>query len=127
MKGESLILIVDDEPNILEMVAEILCDEGYHVDKATDGHEALARLSTKQPQLILLDLMMPRMDGYTFHRKLEQKPGPKPPVIIVSADRNVAQKAAALGAAGYLTKPFELNDLLHTVQRYVPPPAQAAG
>jgi CheY-like chemotaxis protein len=124
MNAEPLILVVDDEPYILNMVAEILSDEGYHVEKAADGHEALMRLSASQPKLILLDLMMPRMDGYTFQRTLEQKSGPKPPVVVVSADRNVAQKAAALGAAGYLTKPFELHDLLHTVQRYVPSPVQ---
>ena len=70
------------------------------------------------PDLVLLDLMMPVMDGWEFARSLG--PGARPPIIVLSADRNVSAKAKEIGALGWLAKPFELTDLLAVVRRAVP-------
>jgi CheY-like chemotaxis protein len=112
------VLVVDDDPDILDALSEILEVEGYAVERARNGREALQRIEQKLPDLVLLDLMMPVMDGSEFARKLA--PGARPPIIVLSADRNVSTKAREIGAIGWLAKPFELSDLLAAVKRVVP-------
>lgn len=110
--------MVDDDPDILEALAEILEVEGFEVRRARNGQEALEQLGPPAPKLILLDLMMPVMDGWEFVQRLPHRhSGQAIPIVILSADRNVAAKAKELGAVGYLAKPFELNDLLELVRR----------
>jgi two-component system, chemotaxis family, chemotaxis protein CheY len=115
----SRVLVVDDDPDILDALSEILEVEGYQVDRARNGREALQRLEHKLPDLVLLDLMMPVMDGWEFARSLG--PDARPPIIVLSADRNVSVKAREIGALGWLAKPFELSELLAAVRRAVPP------
>ena len=114
------ILIVEDDADIRDALTQILEFEGYRVMGVSNGLEALEYLrGTKSPGLILLDLMMPVMDGWQFRseqQKDEHLSGI--PVIVVSADGRVYQKSAAIGAAGYLKKPVELELLLETVQRH---------
>jgi CheY-like chemotaxis protein len=112
------ILIVEDDRDIRETLAEILVDEGYQVAVAANGEEALRRLRGVQaPCVILLDLMMPVMDGWEFRRRQQQDPGlATVPVIVVSGDGNIAQKATGIGAAGYLLKPIHLDTLLDTIR-----------
>ncbi len=114
-----MILVVDDDPDILEALSEILEAEGFEIRRARNGKEALERLEPDPPQLILLDLMMPVMDGWEFAQRMKQKPTAisSIPLIVLSADRNVGNKATDIGAVGYLAKPFELNDLLEMVRR----------
>ena len=116
------ILVVDDDPDILDALVEILEAEGYQADRARNGQEALERLHESRPTLILLDLMMPVMDGWEFAQKLKEEPGElaQTPVVVLSADRNVSAKAGELGAVGHLAKPFELADLLKMVRKIVP-------
>ena len=111
------ILIVDDDPDILEALAEILDAEGFEVDRARNGKEALERMSAQPPSLVLLDLMMPVMDGWEFSQQLKTRGEDlaRTPIIVLSADRNVASKARDIGAVGHLAKPFELTDLLQLV------------
>jgi two-component system chemotaxis response regulator CheY len=109
------VLVVDDDPDILDALGEILEVEGYVVDRARNGREALQRLDARQPDLVLLDLMMPVMDGWEFARSLA--PGPRPPIIVLSADRNVSVRAGEIGAVEWLAKPFELTELLDVVRR----------
>jgi two-component system chemotaxis response regulator CheY len=112
-----VVLVVDDDPDILEALSEILEAEGYAVRKARNGQEALERLNGSPPQLVLLDLMMPVMDGYEFSRRLRASPhGTQIPIVVLSADRNVGARAREIGAVGHLAKPFELNDLLEIVK-----------
>ncbi len=85
------------------------------MDRARNGQEALEHLAAKRPDLILLDLMMPVMDGWEFSRRLAEQAGRLPPIVVLSADRNVGAKAKEIGAAGFLAKPFELADLLQMV------------
>lgn len=86
--------------------------------RARNGQEALDRLTSRKPDLILLDLMMPVMDGWEFARRLRDKPPElaQIPIIVLSADRNVGTKAREIGAVGHLAKPFELGDLLELVR-----------
>jgi two-component system, chemotaxis family, chemotaxis protein CheY len=116
--GAHVVLVVDDDPDILEALSEILEAEGFEIRRARNGKEALERLEPEPPQLILLDLMMPVMDGWEFAQRMRQKPQvAKIPIIVLSADRNVGSKATDIGAVGHLAKPFELNDLLDMVRR----------
>ena len=119
MNPSNVVLVVDDDPDILEALSEILEAEGFEIRRARNGKEALDRLEPAPPQLILLDLMMPVMDGWEFAQKMRQKPPAVSaiPIIVLSADRNVGSKAQDIGAVGHLAKPFELNDLLDMVRR----------
>lgn len=111
-------LVVDDDPDILEALSEILEAEGFEIRRARNGKEALERLEPDPPQLILLDLMMPVMDGWEFAQRMRQRPSVAHiPIIVLSADRNVGLKATDIGATGHLAKPFELSDLLDMVRR----------
>jgi CheY-like chemotaxis protein len=113
-----LVLVVDDDPDILEALAEILEVEGFDVIRARNGQEALDRLSPRRPHLVLLDLMMPVMDGGEFAQRMAQRDDARDiPIIVLSADRNVSAKAREIGAVGHLAKPFELNELLEMVHR----------
>jgi CheY-like chemotaxis protein len=117
------ILVVDDDPDILDALSEILEGEGFVVRRAKNGKEALERLAPEPPHLVLLDLMMPVMDGWEFaHRMREVPPAAHVPIIVLSADRNVGAKAREIGAVGHLAKPFELNELLGLVRTHLPEP-----
>ena len=110
-----LVLVVDDDPDILDAVCDILEGEGYRVARARHGLEALERLEAERPSLVLLDLMMPVMDGPSFATALRQRRMERPvPVVVISADGN-PQKAQAVGAQGYLAKPFDIDALLAQV------------
>ncbi len=116
-----VVLVVDDDPDILEALSEILEAEGFQIRRARHGKEALERLEPEPPQLILLDLMMPVMDGWEFAQQLRlRSPLQDIPIIVLSADRNVGTKAREIGAVGHLAKPFELNELLNLVQASLP-------
>jgi two-component system, chemotaxis family, chemotaxis protein CheY len=112
------VLVVDDDPDILEALAEILEAEGFEIRRAKNGREALDKLEPELPNLILLDLMMPVMDGWEFAHRLRERDdnARQVPIIVLSADRNVGPKAREIGAIGHLAKPFELNDLLEMVR-----------
>jgi two-component system, chemotaxis family, chemotaxis protein CheY len=112
------VLVVDDDTSLQETLEAILDFEGYEVTVARDGLEALARLDETMPQLILLDLMMPRMDGYAFAEELAQRGlRPRIPILILTADGRADQKAQRVGAEGYLEKPFDVMTLLDKVSR----------
>ena len=113
------VLVVDDDPDILAAVEQILQIEGYTVASARNGEEALAVLDSVQPAVILLDLMMPVMDGEEFRRRLAEHPAADTPVVVISADRDLARKAASMQVEAYLAKPFDLDDLIATVERFV--------
>ncbi len=114
------VLIVDDDKGVQETLEAILEFEGYDVLLAGDGLEALQRLDEMTPQLILLDIMMPRMDGFAFAEALEAR-GLRPavPIIVLTADGRAKQKAAQARAESYLPKPFEVSNLLDEVERLV--------
>ncbi|HEY4395500.1 MAG TPA: response regulator [Polyangia bacterium] len=116
------ILVVEDDDDIREVVEEVLSSEGYRVDVAKDGLDALGKLDgASRPPLILLDMMMPRMDGEAFLRALRDLPAlADAAVVVISGNAAVREKASALHAAACLVKPFELDELLGLVRRLGP-------
>jgi CheY-like chemotaxis protein len=107
-----LVLVVDDDPDILEAICDILGTGSYRVARARNGLEALERVDAERPDIILLDLMMPVMDGVTFAQALRQRPSVSDvPILVISADGN-PQRAASVNARGYLAKPFDIDALL---------------
>jgi two-component system, chemotaxis family, chemotaxis protein CheY len=115
--GERLVLVVDDDPDILQTLGLCLSSEGYRVLMAANGKEALDILERERPSVILLDLMMPVMDGWQFVAELDHRGRRDVPLLILSADRSVQGHAQQLRASGHLAKPFDLEELLGKVQQ----------
>ncbi len=114
------VLIVDDDPFIRSMLAELLEDEGFSVASAGDGEEALAYLQQQplQPCLIVLDLMMPRMNGWEFRTAQRNMPALAAiPVITISAYADLLSGVPALDAAAHFPKPIDLDRLVEMVQQ----------
>ncbi len=114
------ILILDDDPTILSFLRESLQEEGYQVTTATNGREGLQQLQRQRYDLILLDLMMPIIDGERFVAELRRRGLTEPPIILLSADRNVAGKVRSLAVTAGVPKPFSLDELLTLVAHYLP-------
>lgn len=111
------VLVVDDDDFIRGSLTEALGDEGYEIRGAAHGQEALAVLTDWRPDVILLDLMMPVMDGWTFRTEQQKDPAhAQIPVIVLSATRDLRQHAESLNAAAAFLKPFDLNELLATIE-----------
>ncbi len=113
------ILLVDDEPSILLSLEFLMEQEGYDVQTATDGDEALQAMSEKLPDLILLDIMMPKRDGFEVCQIIRANPEWKETKIILltAKGREVDQeKGLALGADDYVTKPFATQELVKKVK-----------
>lgn len=113
------ILVVDDEPNILLSLEFLMEQEGYDVYSATDGDEALQAIHEKLPDLILLDVMMPKRDGFEVCQIIRANPEWKNMKIIIltAKGREVDQeKGLALGADDYITKPFATQELVKKVK-----------
>jgi CheY-like chemotaxis protein len=110
------ILVVEDDADIREALVGILRDEGFTVVEAAHGEEGLAQLRAHGPALILLDLMMPIMNGWQFRQAQLADPAiAGVPVVVISADASVRDKAASLGATAFLRKPIDLDKLLEIV------------
>ena len=114
------VLVVDDDESIRQIVRMCLGDEGYEVFEAANGLDALALLPDCRPDLILLDLRMPVMDGWEFARQYRLGPGPHVPIIAFIAALNAELEAADLEAANILAKPFDIEDLLAMVRSQLP-------
>lgn len=113
------ILVCDDTPDIVEMLQFILEGEGYAVTTASAGQEVLGAIQTNRPDLVLLDLRMPGLDGFGVLREFRLRPVHAPPVIVLSAKGMDEDRRAAIsaGARDYLVKPFTVGQLLTAVRR----------
>ena len=112
------ILAVDDDPAILDVVAQVLADEGYYVLTANGGRAAVELAREHLPNLILLDLMMPEMNGWQVVAALRDMPQTRSiPILLLSARRDTQLMANDLGVSSYLEKPFDLDELLMCVRR----------
>lgn len=112
------LLIVDDEPNLLRAVAACLRGEGYEVDTARSGEEALVHIAQRLPDLIVSDIRMPRMDGYAFARQLRGNPRTDLiPIIFLTAKDESSERITGIrsGVDAYLTKPFEPDELVAVI------------
>lgn len=118
MQRSGDILVVDDEVNIVDLIAEVLIEEGYSVRQAHDGASALALIEAGQPALVLLDMSMPDMAGTTLLQHLRANNYNDIAVVIMTAGSHSPETLAAQGASGYLAKPFELEELLNCVAQY---------
>ena len=128
MPGER-ILVVEDERSIADLVAEALKRQGYRVETAGDGDQALEAAETTLPDLIILDLMLPKLDGWEVCRRLrEEDTTRRIPIIMLTARRDEKDVVAGLelGADDYLRKPFSLAELLARVKAHLRARAQDA-
>lgn len=116
------VLVVDDDPDIVEVVALVLEMSGYRVSRASDGRGALRVLEHGLPQLILLDMRMPVMDGWAFARELRARYGHRVPVIVMTAAEDARLRAREVEAEDVLCKPFDVDALLAAVLRHVSGP-----
>ena len=124
IENRSLILAVDDSVTVRKVVALTLEHKGYRVLTANDGMEALAMLNEHRPDLILLDITMPRMDGYQVCKVIKQNPYTKGiPVLMLSGNDGFfdKMKGKLAGATDYLTKPFKEEALLKSLGKYIKP------
>ena len=111
------LLLVEDEPGLVLTLTDRLTREGYHVESSADGESALARATTEAFDLVLLDVMLPRLGGFDVLRNLRQA-GIETPVIMLTARGQVIDKVVGLklGADDYVTKPFEMVELLARIE-----------
>ncbi len=118
---EPTLLVVDDEPEISKLVARIFEKRGYRVNVAGDGAEALASVEKDRPDLLILDLNLPKIDGWEVCRRLKSDPATRaiPIIMLTAAHANVddAEIGLGLGADEYVAKPFVKAVLLHNVER----------
>ena len=120
--GKKKILIADDEPNIRLLVSGML-GKDYIVLKASDGEEAIRVARSEQPDLVLMDIMMPKVDGYTACHaiKTDQVTKATPVVMLTGVGHELNKKLSQeMGADGYITKPFNSGDLMKAVNQILP-------
>jgi CheY-like chemotaxis protein len=112
-------LVIDDDEGSRAMLDMALADQGYEVIEAENGAEGLALAHTAQPHVILLDMRMPVMDGWAFAQAYQQQEGRQAALIVFTAAPNAPQRAAEVGADGYLAKPFKVPDLLTCIAEHL--------
>src|SRR5690625_824126 len=114
---EACLLVVDVEPNIRELLSASLRFAGFEVQVAADGNDALRQVAGRTPDLIVLDVMMPDMDGFTVTRRLRDK-GIHAPVLFLTAKDETSDKIAGLTVGGddYVTKPFSLDEVIARIR-----------
>ena len=115
------VLVVDDDPAILEICSDLLQTEGYTVSVATNGQQALEQIRTDPPQVILMDIMMPVLDGVEACRQVKANPATAEiPVVLMSARTNLTRQSQDLASADALVaKPFDIDHLLNTIHDLV--------
>ena len=114
--GARRVLIVEDDEAIRALVREVLQEGGYEVHDARSGNEGLLRAKELRPHLILLDKLMPDGDGTAFARAYRVTKGPHAPIVALSAAADAGDWAAQIGAAAYVGKPLDIDDLLRVVK-----------
>lgn len=112
------ILVAEDDDSIAELVRLALGDLGHEVVYAPNGLVALAALESQPLDLVLLDMRMPVMDGWTFAARSRERPGRRVPIVVMTAAADALQRAGEVGAEGVLSKPFSLKQLEDVVERY---------
>jgi len=113
------ILVIDDDPTLLKMIQPFLESHGFAVTVAFDGEEGIAKLKAEQPDLIVLDVRMPRMNGYAFIFEMKKLGKAKVPIIVLTAKEGMAEIFKAEGVKEYITKPFKFEVLLSNINKHV--------
>ncbi len=118
MDESKVVLVVDDDIALLDMVEMILQGAGYRVTTAAEGEEALAKVAQEMPDVILLDMKMPGMDGWEFASEFRARHDRRAPIVVLTAAEDARKRAEEIGAEGYLGKPFNIDDLVSIVRRH---------
>lgn len=118
---ELRVLVVDDEPSIRATVSAMLEIEGYDVAEASNGADALSVVERQAPDLILLDMRMPVLDGWGFAAELRRR-GHRTPIVVMTAARDAARWATEIAASAFVAKPFGFDDLISAVEQGRPQP-----
>lgn len=114
------ILIIDDDPGLVKIVSAFLSSHGYLVSAAVDGEEGIAKVAADRPDLIILDVQMPKMNGYTFVFELKKIPHSHHiPIIVLTVKEGMAEIFKVEGVKEYLTKPLQPEVLLTNIKKYV--------
>ena len=113
------VLIVDDEPDIRATVSAMLEIEGYAVSEAANGADALAAVENDPPDVILLDMRMPVLDGWDFAAEMRRR-NHAIPIVVMTAARDAARWAGEVAAAAFIAKPFGYDDLIDAVEQASP-------
>lgn len=116
------ILIVEDEESLLKLESILLTSKGFEVKGVTNGRAALEEIQKSHPDLVLLDIMLPEMDGFEVCKKIKEDPQTREiPVIMLTAKktREDMEKGKEVGADCYITKPFKSAMVIETIQRYI--------
>jgi DNA-binding response OmpR family regulator len=117
-------IIVEDDPDILLILRNTLEDAGFETSLAADGSTAMRRIEAERPQVVLLDLMLPLMDGWSVLAELRERPdAPKVVVCTARVSRVERERAFEMGAVEYVTKPFDVDELVELVWNVVRRPA----
>jgi DNA-binding response OmpR family regulator len=131
MTNGKLVVCIEDEPEMIDLVKLILSRKGFQVVGAMGGREGLEAIQAQKPDLVLLDLMMPDMDGWEVYQKMKADDSTKSiPVIVVTAKAQSIDKVLGLHIAkvdDYITKPFGPQELLESVEQVLARQAQSQG
>ena len=111
------VLVVDDDRRVRDLLRLALEEGGFAVETAADGSQAIAMASAARPGLLVLDLTLPRADGFAVAEAVRRAHGEAVPIVVITADGNPAEKARRIGAVGYLHKPFDVDDLTELIGR----------
>lgn len=124
-----MILLVDDDSEIVESMRTVLESKGYRIMVARDGNAGLSIAERENPDLIVLDMMMPKKSGFLVLEKLKGRPGGLIPTIMITGNEGSRHRAYAemLGVRDYLRKPFAMEKLVKSVEKVLEGPAAAAG
>jgi two-component system sensor histidine kinase ChiS len=117
-KTDKSILVVEDDPPLTRLMEALLETEGYRVRCVSDGHAALEAVQVDRPALVLLDVTLPKLDGWEVLARLRSEHNP-PPVVMLSAQTRAAGRAESAGAVATVLKPFDIDELLQLVARLV--------
>lgn len=111
------VLVVDDDQDLRSLVALVLEEEGYEVETAADGKQGLDAVKRAMPDLILLDMKMPVMDGWEFAREFRARFNGQAPIVVLTAAADAKKRAEETGAVDWIGKPFDLDTLVNVVGR----------
>lgn len=115
---QKTVLVVDDDQDLLSLVALVLEGEGFRVQTAVDGRAGLEAVEREMPDLILLDIRMPGMDGCEFTRHFRARHDYRTPIVVLTASMERDRWVTDTGAVGWIDKPFDLDTLVQIVRRY---------
>ncbi len=128
MPAQKTILLVDDDTEIIESMRTILENKGYRIMVARDGNAGLTLAERENPDLIVLDMMMPKKSGFLVLEKLKGRPGGLIPTIMITGNEGSRHRAYAefLGVKDYIRKPFAMEKLVRSVDKILATPADKA-